>query len=79
MKTINLSVDQEYVKGAGIVVGAMGSVESTNVVVDFTGWDDLSIYATMKDAKGNNPVVVILGFDKIIAPHTYQFSMPANA
>lgn len=61
MKIIPLKVENEYVEGAGIVLGAMGSHDSITLRVTFDDeWAKLYKYATFRNSKGYNPKVVIL-------------------
>lgn len=80
MRTVSLTVQTEYVAGAGVVAGAEGT-SSTTVRVEFIDWSGLSKYATTRNAKGENPTVTVLTTDKLVpeTEDTYEFEIPSNA
>lgn len=80
MRTVSLTVQTEYVAGAGVVAGAEGT-SSTTVRVEFIDWAGLSKYATTRNAKGEHPTVTVLTTDKLVpeTEDTYEFEIPANA
>ena len=81
MKTINLTVSEEYVAGAGIIAGAMGSADSTTIHVTFEDWDGLSKYATTRNSRGESATVTALTTDKLVDGTTneYEFTIPSSA
>ncbi len=60
-RIIEISVNDEYVVGSGVVIGAEGSDNSVILRAKFNDtWVGLNIYATFRDAKGENPTVELL-------------------
>lgn len=60
-RIIEISVNDEYVVGSGVVIGAAGSDESVILRVTFGDtWVGLNIYATFRDPKGESPTVELL-------------------
>ena len=76
MRTVNLRVTNEYVEGAGIVAGAQGSNNSTTIHVEFINWSSLNKYVTLRDAKGENPTMIMLGLDHLVGEDVYEFPIP---
>lgn len=75
-------VRNEYVQGAGAVIGAEGSHDDVYLRMSFGKmWEDLAKYVTFRDALGENPTVAVL------TPHTardgqgcvYDVPVPAAA
>lgn len=65
-KIIPCRVKDEYVIGAGVVVGAEGSGGDSVLQLEFGPmWDGLVKYVTFRDALGENPVVCLLTTDMI--------------
>ena len=75
-------VTNEYVQGSGVVAGAAGSHDDVILRLTFGSmWDDLTIYATFRDALGENPTVVII-VNTMAVPgmeNTYDVPIPAAA
>lgn len=60
-RIIEISVNDEYVVGSGVVIGAEGADESVILRVAFgDAWAGLNIYATFRDSKGESPTVELL-------------------
>ena len=60
-RIIEISVNDEYVVGSGVVIGAAGADNSVILRAKFNDtWVGLNIYATFRDAKGENPTVELL-------------------
>ena len=79
MKTVQLKVDQEYVQGAGVVLGAKGSNLTTYIQVEFTeDWDALSKYVTTRDAKGLHPEVIVLTPLMLVPETERTYSFPVS-
>ena len=60
-RIIEIIVNDEYVLGSGVVIGAAGSDKSVILRAKFNDtWLGLNIYATFRDSKGENPVAALL-------------------
>ena len=61
-RTIKLTVENEYVRGAGVPVGAAGSHDEVELVVTFVGdvWLGTNKYVTFRDALGQSPRLKML-------------------
>jgi hypothetical protein len=61
-RTIKLTVENEYVRGAGVPVGAAGSHDEVELEVTFVGdvWLGTSKYVTFRDALGQSPRLKML-------------------
>lgn len=60
-RIIEIEVNDEYVVGSGVVIGAAGSHNDVVMKVRFnSSWADLNIIATFRDALGENPISVVL-------------------
>jgi hypothetical protein len=61
-RTIRLTVENEYVHGAGVPVGAAGSHDEVELEVTFVGdvWLGTSKYVTFRDALGQSPRLKML-------------------
>ena len=58
-RIIEISVNDEYIVGSGVVIGAAGSHNDVVLKVTFNKWwRGLNIIATFHDARGENPVAV---------------------
>jgi hypothetical protein len=81
-RIIEISVNDEYVVGSGVVIGAAGDDESMALRVSFNDtWLGLNIYATFRDAKGENPTAFLL-LPSLLVPgevRTYDVVVPAAA
>jgi hypothetical protein len=81
-RIIEISVNDEYVVGSGVVIGAAGADESVILQVEFNEiWDGLNIYATFRDAKGETPTVKMLMPSMLVVGELrkYQITVPAAA
>lgn len=62
MRIIDISIDNEYVKGQGVVIGAAGSYSDVALRIRFNEmWDGLAKHVTWLDANGENPVIIYFG------------------
>ena len=60
-RIIEIIVNDEYVLGSGVVIGAAGSDNSVILRAKFNDtWLGLNVYATFRDSKGENPVAALL-------------------
>ena len=60
-RIIEIIVNDEYVLGSGVVIGAAGSDNSVILRAKFNDtWLGLNVYATFRDANGENPVARLL-------------------
>lgn len=61
-RTIRLTVENEYVRGAGVPVGAAGSHDEVELEVTFVGdvWIGTNKYVTFRDALGQSPRLKML-------------------
>lgn len=81
-KIIKISVNDEYVVGSGVVIGAAGADESVVLRVAFNDkWAGLNIYATFRDALGENPAVRMLMSSMLVDGEmmTYDVVIPPKA
>lgn len=79
MRIINCTVNQEYVVGAGVVVGASGSHDSTALRLTFgEEWDDLSIYVSWKDSLGEQTAFSLITNDLKDEEGAYIVPIPAE-
>lgn len=79
MKTVFLTVNEEYVSGAGIIVGAVGTSSSKINVTFSEDWGGLVKYVTTKDSRGQNATVTMLTADELIEENVYEFDVPGSA
>ena len=81
-RIIEISVNDEYVLGSGVVIGSEGDDESVALRISFNDtWMGLNIYATFKDSYGENPAVKLL-LPSMLVPgdvRTYDVVVPAAA
>ena len=80
-KIININVSSEYIQGAGIVVGAAGSHNDVILRIKFSEeWSNLSKYATFKNSRGENPVVVVFSTNCLVEGEidVYDIKIPAT-
>jgi hypothetical protein len=81
-RIIECAVNNEYVIGGGVPIGAEGSHDDVVLRVAFSEmWTGLNIYATFINALGEEPTVVILTAS-MLAPGeamTYDIPIPAAA
>ena len=60
-RIIEIEVNDEYIVGSGVVLGAAGSHNDVIMKVRFnSSWVGLNIIATFRDALGENPISVVL-------------------
>ncbi len=81
-RIIEISVNDEYVVGSGVVIGAAGSDESVILRVAFNGtWAGLNIYATFRDSMGESPTIMMLMPSMLVLGETmkYDVVVPAAA
>ena len=81
-RIIKCLVDDEYVKGAGVVAGAEGSHDDVLLELTFGDlWDGLTKKITWVDARGGNPTIQILTVDLLKEGETnvYLVPIPYNA
>ena len=78
MRIIPCMVTDEYVRGAGAVVGAAGSHDDVALELSFNDtWKDLAKTITWLDAYGENPTLTLLGADMLVGEETYVVPIPA--
>lgn len=81
-KKIEIGVSGSFVTGDNVVIGAKGSNRSTVIRVSFgDDWETYHKYVTLRDALGENPVVVMLTPDKKVSSDgggIYEFNVPAT-
>ena len=81
-RIIEISVNDEYVVGSGVVIGAAGDDESATLRVAFSDtWAGLNIYATFRDSKGESPTVELLMPSMLVLGEAmkYDVVVPAAA
>ena len=82
-RIIECSVTDEYIDGAGVVVGAAGSHDDVVLRLTFDEymWGGLNIYATFRDALGENPTATLLMPSMLVGGEvmTYDVPIPASA
>lgn len=81
-RIIECQVNDEYVLGSGVVVGAAGSHDDVVLRLEFgTMWAVLNKYATFRDSKGENPTTVAIMPSMLVdgKAMTYDVSVPASA
>ncbi len=75
-------VDDEYLRGAGQLAGAVGSHDDIYLRIQFGGmWAGMSKYVTFKDALGEHPTKVWLLPSLLVedAPEVYDVPIPQSA
>lgn len=81
-RIIKCRVNDEYVVGSGVPIGAAGSHDDVILRLEFNEtWDGLYIYATFRDALGGHPTVVLL-LSTMLADgesRIYEVTVPAAA
>ena len=61
MRFITIECSNEYVKGAGVPIGAAGSYNDVALRIKFSSmWDGMAKHITWLDANGENPTIVYL-------------------
>ena len=86
-RIIEIEVNDEYIVGSGVVIGAAGSHNDVVMKVRFnSSWAGLNIIATFRDALGENPISVVLTAvstlveDESDGDHcVHKFSVPLKA
>ena len=81
-RIIEISVNDEYVVGSGVVIGAEGADESVILRVAFNDtWAGLNIYATFRDSKEESPKVLPLSPSMLVPGEAmkYDVVVPAAA
>ena len=81
-RIISITVENEYVIGSGVVIGAAGSHDDVALSITFGEvWDGLTLQATFRDAKGENPTVIMILPSMLVAgtTRTYLVTIPVEA
>lgn len=81
-RIIKCQINDEYVIGSGVPIGAAGSHDDVILRLEFnTTWAGLYIYATFRDALGGHPTVVLVLPPMLVAGEymTYDIPVPAAA
>lgn len=81
-RIIECQVNDEYVLGSGVVVGAAGSHDDVVLRLAFGEmWVGRNIYATFNDANGENPVLSMLMASMLVPGETmtYDVTIPPEA
>lgn len=79
-RVIPCRVTDEYVQGAGVVVGAAGSHNDVALRLEFSPlWKDTTRSIVWKDALGENPTVTILTTDLLEEGETEVYLVPIPA
>ena len=80
MRTIPITVNDEYIRGTGAVVGAAGS--HSDVVLDITfgeSWEGLTKSIVWRNSKHVNSVVTLLSSDHLVEGTTNRYMVPIPA
>ena len=80
-KIIKCQVDNEYIRGGGVVIGSEGSGESVTLELAFnSAWDGYTKRLIWYDALGEHHVVRVLTADHLVSgTNVYQVPIPAEA
>lgn len=79
MRYIDIEVTNEYVKGAGVPIGAAGSYKDVTLRIRFNDmWDGMAKHITWLDANGENPTLVYLTANNYDGEY-YSSAIPAEA
>ncbi len=79
-RIVPIKVLNEYVKGAGVVVGSAGSHNDVMLEITFSGlWDGLAKSITWLDAKGENPTITLLTTNLLAHGKTDVYLVPIPA
>jgi hypothetical protein len=79
-RIIECQVSDEYVLGAGVVVGAAGSHDDVVLRLTFGEmWIGLNIYATFRDARGENPTFVPILPSMLVDGEVMVYDVPVPA
>lgn len=79
-RIIPLTVENEYVQGAGVEIGASGSHDDVILRITFgDAWDGLTKSIIWKDSYGENPKTTLLTVDMLVTGTTdvYDVLVPA--
>ena len=83
-RIIEIEVNDEFIVGSGVVLGAAGSHNDVVIRARFNeSWVGLSIFATFRDARGENPTAVVLTSATTLKEsetdyEVHEFSVPLN-
>lgn len=79
-RIIECSVNDEYVVGAGVPIGAAGSHNDVILRLSFGDtWVGLNIYATFRDALGGNPTLIALLPSMLVEGTDMVYDVPIPA
>ena len=77
---IPVSVNDEYIEGSGVVIGAAGSHDDVFLRMTFGDmWEGLAKYVTFRDAAGENPTLVALEPHMVVPGTTDTYDVPTPA
>ena len=79
-RIIECSVNDEYVIGSGVPIGAAGSHDDVILRLAFgDAWIGLNIYATFRDSIGGNPTLVALLPTMLVSGEVMVYDVPIPA
>lgn len=80
-RIIECQVNDEYINGAGVVVGAAGSHDDVVLRLRFDEymWGGLNIYATFRNALGEEPRQTLLVSTMLVDGETMTYDVPIPA
>lgn len=79
-KLIRCKVTDEYVQGAGVVIGAAGSHNDVLIELTFSEvWNDTTKQVVWHNALGQNPTIILLTLDMRTEEGSYLVSVPFEA
>lgn len=79
MRIIDLTVDNEHIKGSGVTIGAAGSHDAVGLRFTFSGlWDGLTKRVLWIDARGTTRTETILTSDHAESENVYVVPVPAS-
>ena len=81
-RIIELSIDNEWIRGAGVFAGATGSHDDVVLRMTFSEmWDEMSKTVEFLDANHENAVVKVVGNAELVENtlRTYDVKIPADA
>lgn len=80
MRIIECKVNQEYIEGSGVVIGAAGSHNDVALRLTFDDmWLGLNIYATFTDATGEHSGIVLLTPSMLVSGEAMTYDLPIPA
>lgn len=80
MRIIECTVNNEYIVGGGVPIGAAGSHDDVVLRLAFGEmWTGLNIYATFTDALGENATAVMLLPSMLVSGTTMTYDLPIPA